>query len=92
MRSKNVKTPVKVLHKYPLMIVEWRDAQSDAAWGDIEEIDKWADETYLVSEVGWLISKNKEHIVMTSEIGNDGSIGNRTKIPNSWIVSRRAIK
>jgi len=91
-RSKNTKKLKKPLHKYKLCMVQWADAQSDAAWGDIADINKWAEESYIVNDVGWLISETKKNIVICSEIGNDGSMGNRTKIPNTWIVTKRIIK
>jgi len=91
-RSKNIKKITKPVDKYPLVLVQWNDAQSDAGWGDIEDIKKWADEKYVVNEVGWLISKTKSHIVITNEVGNDGSIGNRTKIPNTWVIDRKVLK
>lgn len=91
MRSKNIKKLSKPVDKYPLVLVQWNDAQSDAGWGEIKDIEKWAGEKYIVNEVGWLISKTKTHIVITSEIGSDGDIGNRTKIPNGWIISKKVL-
>ena len=91
-RSKNTKKIKKPLHKYKLVMVEWVDAQSDPAWGELVDIEKWANESYIVNEVGWLISETKKHIVMCSEIGSDGSMGNRTKIPNTWVISRKVLK
>ena len=91
-RSKNTKKIKKPLHKYKLAMVQWVDAQSDAAWGDIADINKWADENYVVNEEGWLISETKKHMVVCSEIGSDGSMGNRTKIPNQWVIDRKVLK
>ena len=91
-RSKNIKKENKHLKKYPLVMVQWNDAQSDAEWGEIPDIKKWAKEKYIVDDVGWVIIDNDSHIVISSQVGSDGSVGNRTNIPNQWIISRKAIK
>ena len=82
----------KAKKKYIIEIVEWYDAQADCTWAEEEDIDKWMKEDFLALEVGWVIRETKKMIILTSSIGNDGSIGNRTKIPKPWIKSRKFLR
>jgi len=77
--------------KYILVLIEWYDAEADCSWAEEKDIDKWMKEDFLAIEVGWVIRETKDIICMCSSIGNDGTIGNRTKIPKPWIKSRKEI-
>jgi len=77
--------------KYPLVLVEWIDAQSDCEWGSIEKTKKWADEECLINDIGWLVCTGKKYIVITNQVGEDGELGNRTKIPKSWIKKKEYV-
>lgn len=78
--------------RYKLEIIEWYDAQADCSWCEEQDIDKWMKDDFIAIEVGWIIRETKTHIVMCSSFGNDGSIGNRTKIIKPWIINRKSIK
>ena len=78
--------------KYKLILITWKDAQSDADWGEEVKVKEWATQDYLVSEIGWEIFSNKEYTIICSQIGNDGSLGNRTKIPKKWVVKKVCLK
>lgn len=79
------------MRKYKLEIIEWYDAQADCSWAEEEDIDKWMKEDFIAIEVGWVIRETKNMLIITNCIGNDGSIGNRTKIPKVWIKSRKKL-
>jgi len=76
---------------YKLEMIEWYDAQADCSWAEEQDIDRWMQEDFLAMEIGWVIRETKTMIILTSSVGNDGSIGNRTKIPKPWIKTRRSL-
>lgn len=78
--------------KYPLEIVEWIDAESECHWIDFKEAEEWKKQKMVALEIGWVIEDSKELLVLTSQLAADGDIGNRTKIPKPWIVSRRKVR
>lgn len=78
--------------KYPLVLIKWKDAQSSASWEEKDEIDKWAEEDYIVNDVGFIIKTTKNNIILCSQIGADGSFGNKTKIPKGWVIEKIKIK
>ena len=73
------------------MMVSWIDAQSAADWEEVDTVKDWAKKKYEVVEVGWEICENDVYTVICSQIGNDGSLGNKTKIPNNWITKKRVM-
>ena len=80
--------------KYQLVLVTWKDAQSSSDWEEEDKISKWATEDYLVNDIGWDITPkgNKKYVVICSQIGCDGSLGNKTKIPKQWVVKKVCLK
>jgi hypothetical protein len=78
--------------KYPLVMIEWYDAESEVTWEDPKAVAEWSKKDFIATEVGFLIHEDKNHIVLTSQIGSDGTIGNRTRIPKPWLKSRKKIK
>ena len=82
----------KALKKYKFIRVDWADAQSDCEWGSIDKIKEWADKDCIIHDVGWLVYEGDRYIVISSQFGEDGEFGNRTKIPKQWIVKRSDIK
>ena len=80
------------MNKYPLELIEWYDAESEVSWGDPKEVLEWCKKSFIATEVGFIFYEDKNFIVMVSQIGSDGTIGNRTRIPKPWIKSRKKIK
>lgn len=80
------------MKKYPLELIEWYDAESEVSWCDEDELMKFAKKDFISTEVGFVVYETKDRIVMVSQIGNDGTMGNRTRIPKPWIKSRRKLK
>lgn len=78
-------------NKYPLEVIEWYDAESDASWSSPQEAEDWAKKDFVAFEVGFVFFEDKDHIAVTSQIGSDGTIGNRTRIPKPWIKRRRKL-
>jgi hypothetical protein len=75
----------ELIKKYRLVTVEWLDAESDNTWGEVEEVEKWAQDDCTIYDIGWLVSVTKRYIVITNQLTYDGVFGNRTKIPRDWI-------
>jgi len=83
----------KSISKYPLVIVEWADAQSETAWDTKEKVFSWAEKSTIIQDIGWLIGETKLHIIICSQIcKDDGDLGNRTKIPKAWVVSKKKVR
>jgi len=77
--------------KYPLCRIMWKDAQSDSEWSSIEKIKIWAQKDCVINDIGWLVYEDKNHIVICSQIGEDGELGNRTKIPVGWVLKKEKV-
>jgi len=84
MKKKIKKVPV--LDKFPLIYVEWIDAESDSKWDDREGAEKWLNRDFVVHDIGWLIMENDKYIIICNQVASDGDLGNRTKIPRGWIT------
>lgn len=71
--------------KYPLVRVEWQDAESDSdGWTDIRQITD--SPTRKVVSIGWLIKKEPTRLVLASDLGmNDTDCGRRLTIPRAWV-------
>lgn len=76
--------------KYPLVRVRWIDAVANTAWFKEAEMLEWAASMSdcLCENVGWLVAKNKNYIVIASrstEMNGDGAqFGQLQKIPRTW--------
>lgn len=77
---------MKQKETYPLAIVKWRDACSSVIWEECKDIKEWSDDDMLVQECGWIIENNRRHLTICSQFTQDGSFGNKTKIPKSLLV------
>ena len=75
-----------------LVIVEWVDAEAECTWGDMKDVVEWSKKTFKCIEIGWVIEDNPEMLVLTSQLGDENLIGNRSKIPKPWILSRKTLK
>lgn len=73
-------------------MIEWLDAESMAHWQNRDELEKWADETFVVVDKGWLVYENKTYVTICSQISLDGDFGSKTKIPKSWILKKRMVR
>jgi len=77
--------------KYKLYLFEWVDAESDVSWDTASAVNEWAEEDCLIREIGWLVRRTKKHIIVGSQIGQNGDIGNKTKIPRVYLRSMKRI-
>ena len=80
----------KIINK--LVLIEWCDAEADCSWSDMKDVIDWSKKVFTCREVGWVIEDNKDMIVLTSQLGDENLIGNRTKIPKPWIKSKQVLK
>ena len=80
--------------KYPLYLITWRDAQSEAGWESIEKIRKWSEEDCIIYDIGWIVCESKNYIVITSQIckTDSGDLGSKTKIPVGMILKRQKLQ
>lgn len=70
--------------KYPLVRVEWTDAESSDEWMDVKSVTD--SPTRKVVSAGWLIRKEPTYIILASDLGlNDTDTGRRITIPRAWI-------
>ena len=76
-----------------LVLVEWIDAESRETWSDMVDVNLWAKEKpFVCREVGWVIEDNKSVLVLTSQLGDENLVGNRTKIPKPWVIKKVVLK
>jgi len=75
--------------EYPLVLIKWTDAVSNAEWKELDELD---DDDLVVTEIGWIIKKTNKYTTICSQFTMDGGFGNRTKIGNDWIKSIQEVK
>ena len=76
-------------YDYPVVMVEWADAQShgDSSWQDPAEILEWAHEPCpLMRTVGFLVAETSHHIVLMETFGPEECSG-ATKIPKGWTTN-----
>lgn len=90
--------------KHKLIYFEWADAThpADGGWYDEDGLKKWAKEdSYWVSQCGWVIEENKEYILVASQKAITTTCNSDTptqqlaqylKIPKTWIRNRKEIK
>ena len=89
MRKKAKQDRVKLIDT--LVMVEWIDAEADCSWSDMRDVVDWSKKVFICREVGWVIEDNKDMLILTSQLGDENLIGNRTKIPKPWIISKRVL-
>ena len=78
--------------KYPLVFIEWLDAESSPQWQTRDETERWMGKTFTVTDVGWLINENKTYVTICSQISTDMDFGSKTKIPKSWILKKKMVR
>lgn len=89
MRKNIRKDKVKLVDT--LLLVEWVDAEADCTWADMKDVVEWSSKVFTCREVGWVIEDNKDMLVLTSQLGDENLVGNRSKIPKPWIKSKRVL-
>jgi hypothetical protein len=80
------------MKKYCLELIEWLDAESDNGWEEPHRVIDWCKKDTVINEVGWIFYEDEKVLVIVSQLEYDGTLGNRTKIPKPWILSRRKLK
>jgi len=78
--------------KYKLVLITWIDAQSGNEWETKDKTMTWANEDCKIMEIGWEIGETEKYYIICSQIGIDGDLGNKTKIPKKWIINKQRIK
>jgi len=74
--------------KYPLVIVEWDDAETFIGW---EELPKELHVARVIT-VGFLAMESEKHILLIGSYEPEGKETNdRMQIPKGMIISRREI-
>lgn len=85
-------------HKKPYQVqIQWLDAIANPKWFSEEDILPWLEDNHVpIVEVGWLLYRGKEGIILASRMHKSlsGEIqwGMLQWIPSRWIVSMKRIK
>jgi hypothetical protein len=82
----------KVKDVKDLVLIIWVDAEAACDWKDMSDVAEWKDKQFTCKEVGWIIDEDENNIILTSQLGDENLIGNRSKIPKSWILGKKALK
>jgi len=75
--------------KYPLVQVEWLDAQTSHGWEAEGEVDQ---EVPLVTTVGFLIIENEHLLCLASTVGKDRSHNSRITIPVGMVKTKKILR
>lgn len=74
-----------------LVLVEWIDAEAECSWADIKDALEWGKKLFKCREVGWVLEDTKDMLILTSQLGDENLIGNRSKIPKPWLLSKQVL-
>lgn len=59
----------KSTKRYPLVVVEWDDANNVGIWQDNDDIDRWMkSKSWECKNVGWLIREEKDFYLLAGRI------------------------
>ena len=75
-------------HPYSLVEIVWDDACSDAGWQSAKSVKF---EPQIVVTVGFLISENKNYVIVGHTYSADDYVG-WFQIPKGMILSRKTLK
>jgi len=77
------------MNKNKIYFIEWQDAHANSGWFSPEATEKFIKEKCICQEVGWIISENKNQIILAARTiqftGEDIQWGMLHKIPKAWI-------
>ncbi len=79
---------MKNTDKYPIVYCVWEDITSTSTdWRELDDAIQWMDaEDSLVSQVGFMIEKNDDYLVlMDSFFHIEDTIGSVTRIPKNAV-------
>jgi|TARA_R110000803_G_scaffold95372_3_gene163314 hypothetical protein len=69
--------------KFKLVLVEWTDAMDfDNGWHDLKKVQ--AAQVEQVVSVGWIVTEDDKHIVLSSDFCSDCTSGRAIAIPKDW--------
>lgn len=71
---------------HPLVYIVWHDAYANAAWMTPDEYREWMNPEFMENhEVGWLIDRFKNVVVLASRFNpTSGQYGGFQLIPETW--------
>lgn len=76
--------------KGKLVLVEWLDSHSGRGWQAVEQFDKVAEPLYCRS-VGWILSKNKDCVVIVPHVAGERSRDQLQQGCGDLTIPQRAI-
>ena len=86
-KSKPVKKAIK---GDKLVRVKWIDTVTDDSWVTKESAKKWSRRDFECESVGWLIEKDRKHVIIVSMKGGD-DVAMSQKIPRGCVKSIKRI-
>lgn len=78
----------KPVYKYPLIEVQWTDAETGHGWEEESDLDIALP---LVTTVGFLVRESETCVMLASTI-SDSSSNARIKIPRGMITNTKILK
>lgn len=73
---------------YPLIVVEWKDAQTSHGWEDETESDV---SLPTVVTVGFLIKDTPDAFLISSTVGQDKTNNSRLLIPKGMVTNSKLL-
>lgn len=88
MRRWLLRSLMKKRFPFPLVHIEWKDAQTGHGWEDKENV---LVEIPIVTTVGFLIKETGDGVVIASTVGTDLQSNARISIPQGMIISKKEL-
>jgi len=75
-------------YPFPLVEVNWKDAQTSHGWEHSDEVEL---DIPIVTTIGFLIKESEDALMIASSVGTDKHTNARMLIPKGMVVSRKEL-
>ena len=80
------------MKKDKIVKVKWEDTVTNDNWATKENAVKWSKKDFICESVGFLMEKNKKHIILASMRGFNEDVSMSQKIPMGCVKSIKRLK
>lgn len=79
--------------KYPMVLVEWRDAHNNPNWRKLEKVlQRGEEDLIVVRSVGYLLQKTPRILKLGHGISEDDMVESTLTLPRDWCQKIKRIK
>lgn len=77
----------------PLLLVEWRDAESAGWWHSEREVEETLRQDVIIRTVGWFVAQDRRFLTLTGRYDEKNeSIGLIQRIPLGTVLKKRRLR